>query len=171
MYILCLFIVAMIPAVIFFILWIVGKQEPRYCHTSGCGHEVPNHLDDKCAVCRLNVDGYGYSERQWKKRWAEKRGDLTATSSRIYCEEVKETKMNKPDLSTMNLADFWTILDKETKKFVSGTENDFPNREGAVARAKELAKQYPSRTFLVMGPSDEVSANIPVDVKEWKPDV
>ncbi|QIG69376.1 hypothetical protein EVB79_006 [Rhizobium phage RHph_N3_13] len=43
-----------------FLRWLF---RPRYCETDGCDCHYPNHLDDKCLVCRLpmlhdyNADG------------------------------------------------------------------------------------------------------------------
>ena len=30
---------------------------PRTCVPNGCGHQQPNHLDDKCLICRLPMKG------------------------------------------------------------------------------------------------------------------
>lgn len=139
---LCLLVVAAMWGISFFLCWLFDDSSVKYCHTHGCGAEY-SASDGKCVVCRREIDDFEHMERQFNK---------------YTCREVTMSK-------------HWYVKNKTTGYFCNGPSGQsltFETRGEALAKAQELARQNTAVTYLVIGPSDEVSANIPVDVKEWK---
>lgn len=140
------FIVFVLLAIIILIWMIInidgGVRPSGYCHTHGCGAGY-YASDGKCIVCRREIDDFEQMKRQFNK---------------YTCREVTMSK-------------HWYVKSKNggfVEDGANGRVSTFETRGEALAKAQELARRNTSVTYLVIGPSDEVSANIPVDVKEWK---